>query len=379
MKKVLHITNWYPNKWNDVEAIFIQEQFKLFSKVSDAALIHVEVRSDKRWFKYEKVEYSERETGFYILTRIKTFRVIEILSTLLVLWSLFRSKYSDYETLHIHISYPLLTYYHLWKNIIKKPVIISEHWSAYHFNFFMPLATKKLDRIKNIFKQHIPLVSVSNALLEDIQNFAGTKDFPSVVVPNVIDHNVYRLNTPSVKKVKPTFFVVNHWREIKNPFPMLEAFANLAAAGVPFELRIGGYGPLIEDMETFVHEQKLDQHVVFLGKIYKNEIAREMNYADAYLFSSNYETFSAVCAQALSCGCPLIGPPIPAILEYADSDDMMIVQTNDPNGWQSAILSFIDNMSDYDHSKISQKALAYLSHDKIKSAYQILVEKYKDE
>lgn len=377
MKKILHITNWYPNKWNDVEAIFIQEQFKLFSEVSHTVLLHVEVRSDRRWFKYEKVKYSETETGFYILTRIKTFRVIEILSTLLLMWSLFRSKYSSYDLLHFHIAYPLLTYYHLWKKFIKKPVIISEHWSAYHFNFFMPLATKKLDRIKNIFKQHIPLITVSKALLEDIQTFAGTKSFPGAVIPNVIDHNVYYFNETNKQKEKPVFLIVNFWREIKNPFPMLEAFANLAATGVAFELRIGGYGPLIEEMEIFVHEHKLDKHVVLLGKIYKQEIAKEMNDADAYLFSSNYETFSVICAEALSCGCPLIGPPIPAILEYTDSNEMMIVHTNDANGWQSAILSFIDNMRYYDHKKISQKALACLSHNKITAAYETLVEKYK--
>ncbi len=35
MKKVLHITNWYPNKWDNIGGIFIQEQYKVFSKVID--------------------------------------------------------------------------------------------------------------------------------------------------------------------------------------------------------------------------------------------------------------------------------------------------------------------------------------------------------
>ena len=153
MKKVLHITNWYPNKWNDLEALFIKEQFDLFSEVSDSRLLHVQVRDDERWFGYEKVEYSERETGYYISTRIKTFRIIEILTTLLLLWALFRNRARQYDLLHFHIAYPLLTYYHIWKKFIKVPVIISEHWSAFHFNFYMPRETNKLDRMKNIFHQ----------------------------------------------------------------------------------------------------------------------------------------------------------------------------------------------------------------------------------
>jgi len=120
MKTILHITNWYPNKWNDIEAIFIKEQFGLFSEVTDSSLLHVEVRHNKKkWFKYEKVNYSDTETGFYIHTRIKTFRIIEIFNYFLLRKALNESQYDNYDLIHFHIAYPLLTYYHKLKKLLK--------------------------------------------------------------------------------------------------------------------------------------------------------------------------------------------------------------------------------------------------------------------
>lgn len=373
MKKILHITNWYPNKWNDVEALFIKEQFDFFSEVSNAKLLHVQVVEGDKWFKYERVSCSNKETGYYITTRIKTFRIIELLTTFLLFWALFRSKVKQYDILHFHIAYPLLTYYYLWKKIIKIPLIISEHWSAYHFNFFMPKETKKLDRMKNIFHQGLAVITVSKALLDDIQTFSGTKEFPAYVIPNVIDLNVYNYKEQPRTNDKPRFFIVNLWRSIKNPYPMLEAFSKLAKEDVDFELRIGGYGPILDDMKNFVDEHGLHEKISFLGKMYKEEIAKEMNEADAYLFASEYETFSVVCAQALSCGCPLIGPALPAIMEYAGIDDMIMLNSNDVEGWEVALKSFINMKEDFNHRSIAQRAEAFLSHGKIKEQYKELI------
>lgn len=369
MKQVLHITNWYPNKWNDVEALFVKEQFDLFSEVTDSCLIHVQVRESEKLFKYEKVQYSDRETGYYILTKIKVFRIMEILTTFLFFLALFRSKANKFDLLHFHIAYPLLTYYSLWKKFIKTPLIISEHWSAYHFNFFMPKETKKLDRLKRIFHQALPVITVSKALRDDIQSFAGTKMFQTYVIPNVIDTNVYGYESERCKNDKPIFFIVNFWREIKNPFPMLRAFASMVKRNIDFELRIGGYGPILDEMTTFVHEQGLETKTVFLGKMYKEDIAREMNRADAYLFSSNYETFSAVCAQALCCGCPLIGPPLSAVREYAYDDEMVMLAKNDTENWESAVEQFIKKRDSFDRRRIAEKAQTLFSHERINRQY----------
>lgn len=371
MKKILHITNLYPNQWENLEGIFVQEQYKVFSGVTDSHLINVQVREGSKLFEYQHIDYSDTEEGYYLLTKIKSQKIIEILTTFLLLWVLFKTNYKKYDLLHFHIAYPLLTYYSCWKRIIKKPLVISEHWSAYHFNFYMPKETKKLDRVKNIFRQNIPLITVSKALLEDIQKFAGSKEFPAVVIPNVIDHKYFHYRNNIVSNEIPVFFMVNVWRSIKNPFPMLEAFADLSSKGIPFQLNIGGYGPLLEDMKDFVKEKRFESQVVFLGKMDKTEIAKELSVSHAYLFSSEYETFSVAYAQALSCGCPLVGPPIPAILEYAEPQkDIVLLEENTTQAWINSIEIFIENLSSYNRIQVSKKAEKYFSNENIKKLYQ---------
>lgn len=364
--KILHIANWYPNCWDFVEGIFVKKQYIVFSEVTDAKLINVQVRFDKFFFKYIQIDYSENEKGFYILTRIKSFRIIEILSTLLLIFALLKSKFYKYNALNFHIAYPLLTYYLLWKHLIKKPIFISEHWTAYHMSFNLPMHTNKLDRIKSIFKQKIPVITVSKALLRDIQNFSESTDFPSTVIPNVID-KTYRYN----KKVNnvPTFFIVNVWRPIKNPFCMLEAFSELSNKGVDFNLKIGGYGELLDEMKTFVKNKKLESKITFLGKMSQERIENELNECDAYLFSSKYETFSVACADALSCGCPIIGPPIPCILEYASSEEMITIKDDTSMEWEKGILFFIKNKGRYNREKIAKKNDFYFSNMHIKELY----------
>jgi glycosyltransferase involved in cell wall biosynthesis len=351
----------------------VQEQYRVFAQVTKSHLLNVQVREGKKLFEYVYVKYAEDEEGYYLLSRIKSHKIIELLTTFLLFWALFRSDYKRYDLLHFHIAYPLLTYYTLWKKFIKMPVLISEHWSAYHYHFYMPKETTKLERVKHIFRQNIPVITVSKALLEDIQYFSGTKDFPATVIPNVVDSAVYRYVPKSHPNIKPTFFIVNTWRTIKNPFVLLEAFAKLAEDGVDFVLRIGGDGALLGEMKQYVGLAGLLEHTVFLGKMHKEQIAKEMQDADAYLFASSYETFSVVCAQALSCGCPLIGPAIPAILEYAGVDELILVESNDVLGWQKALVDFMQRQDCFEHEKIAQKAKDFLSHEKIKKQYADLV------
>lgn len=370
MKKILHITNWYPNKWHNLEGIFVKKQFKLFAEVFPSHLINVQVRHSNSIFKYRHVIYSDDEEGFYIFTKVKSVKLIEIMTSLLLLWSLSKSKYKNYKLLHFHIAYPLLNYYSWWKKLIKLPLIITEHWSAYHYNFYLPKSTRKLKRVKYIFKQKIPVISVSKALLFDIQKFSGSEDFPSIVIPNVIDRIYFDCKNKSSSSDKPTFFMVNVWRRIKNPFPMLDAFSKLSKSGFEFELRIGGYGDLMSEIQAYVVKSGLSSHVSFLGKLNNQEIAKELSSASAYLFSSDYETFSVACAQALSSGCPLIGPPLPAILEYAKiNEDIIIVDKNLKQDWINSIRFFNSNVSNYKRDKIAKKAGKLFSVNKIKKSY----------
>ena len=298
------------------------------------------------------------------MSKIKSHKIIEIITTILLLYVLIKSKYKRFDILHFHIAYPLLSYYHLWKKFIKSKIIISEHYSAYHFNFYMPKDTKKLDPIKRIFRQNIPLISVSKALIDDIKIFSKS-NFKSIVIPNVIDINYFFFRGDREKNRVVRFFSVNNWRDIKNPFCMLNGFLELDRVGVDFIFTIGGYGELYRDIEKFVVDNRLSNKIKLLPKLNKKEIADELALTDFYITSSKYETFSVVSAQALICGVALISPPISAILEYTDDKSHIKIY----DSWKKSLRYAISNVEEFDREYISNMADNYLSHQKIEQKY----------
>jgi glycosyltransferase involved in cell wall biosynthesis len=56
-------------------------------------------------------------------------------------------------------------------------------------------------------------------------------------------------------------------------------------------LKIGGYGEQMKDIESKIKELNLEKSILLLGKLTKEEVAKEINNSTALIHSSSYETF----------------------------------------------------------------------------------------
>lgn len=373
--KVLHVANWYPNPWDEIEGNFIKNQLELFRGVTEMRVLNVQVRESSNFFRYVRVPLGKGVEGYYILTRLRSgSRLVEWLTTLILLCALVRHRVNRYDLLHIHIAYPLLSLFHVWKRFIRPQVLISEHWSAYHFGFWLPAGSRALARIQRIFHHRIPVVGVSEELLKDILLFSGRDDFEAAVLPNVVDAVAFQYREHRSSDASVRLFAVNRWREIKNPFPLLEALAALQADGVEVSFRVGGFGPLEPEMREFVQRHAL-RGVTFLGKLDKFQIADELASADAYAFTSLHETFSVACAEALCCGCPLIGPALPAILEYTGSSNHVIVSAHTAEAWKVALLHLSLVKSQFRRREIAAVASARFNSESFLKKYREILSK----
>lgn len=367
---ILHIASWYPNPWDDVEGNFIRDQIAVFRREYPAEVVVVQVRpSPGRWLRFTRPALDGGARGYILHAPVRAgSKVLEVLSTLLLLGVLLRLRAWRFDALHVHIAYPLLIHAHLWRRLFRKPIIISEHWSAYHYNFHLAEGSRALAHMRRPFQQGFPVLAVSDALLADIRNFAQRDDFAGIVLPNVVPlHGA----TDAARKV-PVLFAVNRWVPVKNPMPMLEGLARAADAGLAFHLVIGGYGTLIDEMKAFVDTSALRGRTTFPGKMTKLQIAAQLAQSDGYLFSSDYETFSIACAEALGAGVPLIGPHITAVAEYAGPQDLAMVEPRSATGWQDAITLFVAAWArgDWDRHAIAQRAQARFSDTTLRARYR---------
>ena len=339
MNKVLHITNWYPNKWNPHEAGFIKEHFKACENYAKQELWHIQIRNDGHYFSFFSGDYSENEHYLILDTKIQVYRFQEILTLLLLIVLRMRLRKKWWDVTNVHIAYPLLRFTRIFKYMFGSLIIITEHWSAFRNSFFLPNKSKAARRIANIFSYNLPLIAVSKALMSDIVNFSGYKDFPKYIIPNVVDPDIFHPGETELDNV-PVFLMVASWTPIKRPFLAMEAFSEILNDFPEAKLRIVGSGYHFKEMKDFVNTRKLQNSIQLLGPMDKYGIAKEMRQAKCFLHASDYETFSVVCAEALSCGVPVIASNVGGIPEFVNDENGMLVE-NTHLSWTSALKKFI--------------------------------------
>jgi glycosyltransferase involved in cell wall biosynthesis len=356
--KVCHIVNWYPNPRNEKEAIWTRKHILALNKHCDNDVFHIQVIEGKIGVEYRETSSFEKAYVLRFPTRI--WFIKEILTTLLLIYVLlFKLKRKEYDLFNFQITYPLLTYSKIICLIVRKPIVVTEHWSAYHLNFGV---TKNLKRIKRIFaNRKLNFICVSEALVKDIEQFSGYKINYSLV-PNVINERFQYLD---LKKDSNTFFMLSYWKKPKDPFLMLKVFKELKNQNFAFHLVIGGYGPMLEDMKKTVGLLELNDNVEFVGELEEEEIILEFNKNDYFIHNSNYEVASVVCSESLCCGTPVIASAVGGIVEYVTKENGILVSENTFDNWFNSIRSVISESRNFNSKNISENASKRFHSDQV--------------
>lgn len=364
--KVLHIANWYPSPEKPFDALWIARHVRALEEHTESYVFHIKVSPSDRW------SWCDRQTipgQHQLLMEVPTsrWRIIEIFTFLLVCYAfLFRVKVSDYNLVNFHIAYPLLTYAALVKKIIRKPIVITEHWSGYHFNFGIE-NVDKTNRIRRIFSYQLPVIAVSRALLKDIYDFSKETDFPQYVVPNIVETASFCYQIAS--KRDNTFFMVGLWKLPKDPLLVIRAIHRVLDKHPTVRLRIGGYGPLERNIKQLIKKLKLENIVSFIGALDKAAIAKEMNTAVGYIHCSMYETFSVVCAESICCGTPVVASRVGGICEFINESNGVLVKENSISQWELSLIDYIEKANDYDREEIAKNAEKKFSAKNVGQAY----------
>ncbi|SVE36469.1 uncharacterized protein METZ01_LOCUS489323, partial [marine metagenome] len=238
-------------------------------------------------------------------------------------------------------------------------IVITEHWSAYHLNFGVK---KDLNRIRRIFNNNVTWITVSEALKVDLMKFSGNMTINAFVVANIVDLGTF---TYLQQEKQNHFFMLSYWKKPKNPFLILSVFKYFLKQNPGIKLRIGGFGPQEEQIINYIEKMKLGQSVEYLGSLKPEEIAQEMNKAMAFLHCSEYETFSVVCAEALSCGTPVIASAVGGLIEIIEESNGILVNENTETNWLKALSLFINSRDNYNSQVIHNKTINKFSESQV--------------
>ena len=346
--KVLHIVHWYPSKFNEKEALWIQNHIhSLRDHFVINNVFHLNISKGK-------MRLSISKNALILIVPFLSWRVCEILSAIFLFAIIkFKGVNKKYDLLNFHIAYPNLVYWYKIKKNVKPKVVITEHWSAYHFNFGL---LKPPPRIQKIFKERLPVIAVSEALLDDLRAFSCDVSLVGFKIPNVVNTNIF-FDNDSIVRQPNRYFMVGQWKSPKKPQIIIEAFQILLKKRPQAKLVIGGYGPLSNEMHEQVQILKISNNVTFLGTMDEVDIALEMNKAAAYVHCSEYETFSVVCAEALHCGCPVIASKVGGIPEFVTTKNGCLVSDNTKHSFALAMDELANSKRVLDKPDFSSAAI----------------------
>jgi glycosyltransferase involved in cell wall biosynthesis len=374
--RVLHIVPWFPNPSNKTEGIFIAEHIKALNEHCTNLVLHIQfgIKKNIEQDSFENVKIERLTLKPLVNKWILKEKIAEKAIT-----KYLKLERSNFDVINFYITYPNAIGINKMKD--KFPELkfcMVEQWSAFHTHFNLSKGSKGRIRIENIFNNNIPLYTVSKALGKDIQNFISNTQRKFDVIPNCINVDVFTFKEKSNREYF-TFTSINNWSRMKNPFTLIEAFKLLSKELMNIKLVLAGDGVLIPEMKKLVQDLNLTKVVEFKGRVSKNEVATLLHNSNIYCQSSNYETFSAICIEALATGTPVVATNIGGMKDFINKTNGFLVDDLKAENWFYTLKSSYLNYSKFNKKQISNECIKQFNSKSVgKLFYSKLVEVFNE-
>jgi glycosyltransferase involved in cell wall biosynthesis len=371
--KVLFLARWYPNETNIQLGVFIQKHAAAASKYCDVALLNI-VSHDQLKEKF-KISYCENngikavivyhrkiKSRFFPFNKISAFT--RYLSAHRRGMKLIKEKFGKHEITHAYIFIRPVVLAWLMKIFNGKPFVISEQWSGYVSGKFERKNLIEKLLVKYLAAKASAVTTVSNFLRKGMIHNGIKGNFH--VIPNVIETD----SKPSPKKRSDgrikILSVADLVDEIKNISGTIKAVAEITKIYSQIRFDIVGGGHDRVKLEQLAEELSvLNKNVFFHGMKTNEEVYQYLHQCDFLIMNSRFETFSSICAEAMSCGKPVIatrcgGPdefvtPLTGTLVAPDNQEQLI----------AALKNMMENYSSYDSRQIKKYATEKFNADVI--------------
>jgi glycosyltransferase involved in cell wall biosynthesis len=184
------------------------------------------------------------------------------------------------------------------------------------------------------------------------------KEYITFICPSGIPENYILSATPKAKFTaeKISICFVGMLIPLKNIDILLEA-VNLAFPDRNFILEIVGEGMLKEKILKKITELQLQDCVVVLGKLSRDEVQNKLTATDVFVMVSEPEAFGLVYVEAMSKGCITIGTKgqgIDGVIKHGDNG--FLCQARNAEALKEILLE-INGMSYENKMSVSTKAI----------------------
>lgn len=263
------------------------------------------------------------------------------------------------------------------------PMVITEHLTAY----LMGYITNKTDIqvAQEVFRNADGALIVSHNFRKDLENQLQLEENTFTVIHNLVADLFFDDYKPvTYDKNEPfSFFTNSFLLPRKNIDMIIDAVNIMVGQGRNVRLRIGGEGPMHQQLQEQVDSLGLQDHITLTGKLWRNEVKDEIDRSHAFVLASQYETFGVVLIESLACGRPVVCTDSGGPRDFITDAQGVMVNEHDARSLAQGMMQLMDRYDSY-----NQKELIRYCHDNfnehhisalIREYYMKILEKRKQQ
>ncbi|MEA2112510.1 MAG: glycosyltransferase family 4 protein [Patescibacteria group bacterium] len=125
---------------------------------------------------------------------------------------------------------------------------------------------------------------------------------------------------------------------------LIETMPNILQEIPEVKLVIVGGGPQKEELEETIERLGLQGKVILTGQLTREELLKQKQLADIFVFNTNWESFSFDTVEAMTLGLPVITTNICSLPELIENNvEGILVEPNDKEALKKAIFKVLKN------------------------------------
>ncbi len=348
---ILILPSWYINSYSTLSGIFFKEQAEALArynnKIGLIAIVEIGIR--EIW-KQKKFDVSKK---VFIENSVKTttiqYPAIPKLHKIRnkIKLELFKKEFKNYikengvpDIVHLHSF--MLGEFAIWiKENYHIPYVVTEHFSGFARGL---ISDKALLLAEKVFQNSSYNIAVSNefALLLNKQFHQNFK-----YLPNIININFFELQRKSDKK-EFNFVNIAFLDKNKNQSMLIKAFTNAFKGDDTIKLTIAGDGPEYDNLKDLIKKLDMEKQIKLFGRANREEVKELLQSSDAFVLSSQYETFGVVVIEAMACGLPVVATKCGGPESIIGNDKIGILSDINEDSLEDALKSLYNTKEKYD-------------------------------
>jgi glycosyltransferase involved in cell wall biosynthesis len=383
--KVLHLSRWYPNRYDPMPGLFIQRHAEAVSRYCDVGVVYVhavDYEEQTQRFEIEIEQINDIPTAkVYYKNPCKNFVLIGKLIKVYRFYKAnkigiraIKTELERIDLIHVHILTRLGVIALFNKVFRNVPYVISEHWSRY-----LPLTNEFNGGFRKwvtrMVVKHAATVTTVTQNLADAMKNHGLKNQNYKVLANVVtdDFLGFKKNKKP-ERAKKTFVHVSCFEDkSKNISGLLNVILALFKKRNDFVFKLVGDGMDFKFLKKYAADLGLDNKTIeFTGLLEGEELVKQMALADLMVVFSNYENFPVVINESFALGIPVIATRVGGIPEFVNQQNGRLIEAGNQVELENLLNGYLDGKLKFNSQKILEKARQQFSPDEIgKELYNI--------